>query len=292
MSLSEVTARGGDEVHLAQTANPVKQGPVEAQSPTLGYDKEPLLTVDLHQSVTPPSEHQGHKSTVDTLELIEKASYPESYQPAPEENPDEDHESHTLPTTSPKADGVLTVGEGSTLPTTDGTTSESEETSAHLISVTESLDTPGLSELLSSSPEVPQEGDLPVSQEDHTPDVHPDHASETELIYSSTSPDDSGQPEEASAGTVEEISALTASPHTEGADVHSTTPLPSFDNSTPESHPTGEQSGEETANPLLDEETQNLVTQSLVGMDPPATSELVHTPDAGKYTVSIKVRTL
>ncbi|XP_076593416.1 brevican core protein isoform X2 [Chaetodon auriga] len=290
LSLSEVTAKGGDEVHHAQTANPVKQGPVEAQSPTLGYDKEPVLTVDPHQSVTPPSEHQEHLPTEDTLELIEKASYPESYQPAPDENPDADHESHIPPTGSPKADGVLTVGEDSTLPTTDATSSaESEETTEHHISVTESLDTPGqiatsgadANELLSSSPEVPQEGDLPVLQEDHTPDVHPEHASETELDHSSTSHVDSGQPEEASAGTVEEISALTVSPHTEGAGVHSTTLLPSFDNSTPESHPTGEESGEETANPLLDEETQNSVTQSLVGVDPSVTSELVYTSDAG-----------
>ncbi|KAG8009781.1 Brevican core protein, partial [Nibea albiflora] len=91
VSLSDVTTKGGEEVLHAQTANPVEQGPVEAQSTTSGYDKEPLLTAHIHQSVTPPPEHQEHSTTEDTEELIEKDSYPESYQPAPEENPDTDH---------------------------------------------------------------------------------------------------------------------------------------------------------------------------------------------------------
>ncbi|XP_051263020.1 brevican core protein isoform X2 [Dicentrarchus labrax] len=290
-SLSEVTAKGSEEVQHAHTANPVKQGPMEVQSPTLGYDKEALLTVDLHQSVTPPSEHQEHLSTEDIWEVIKKVIYLESYQPASEENPDTDHEESHIPTTSPKADAVVTVGEDSTLPTTDATTSENGETSEAHLSVTESLDMPGLNatsgpdsnELLSSSPEVPQEGDLPVLQEDHTPDVHLEHASETELVYSSTSYDVSGQPEEASTGTVEEISALTTLPHTEEADVHSTTLLPSFDSSTPENHPTGEESGEGSTNPVLDQETQDSVTQSLVGMDTSATSELVPASDSGYH---------
>ncbi|XP_049902622.1 brevican core protein [Epinephelus moara] len=269
-SLSEVTAKEGEEVQHAQTANPVKQGPVEAHSPTLGYEK-----VDVHQTVTPPAEHQVH-------EVIEKASYPESYQPAPEENTDTDHEeSHTLPTTHPTADGVVTVSENSTLPTTDATASESGEPSEHHISVTDSLDTPAVTatsgtdanELFSSSPVAPQEGDLPVLQEDHTPDDHLELASEVELVYLSTSYDVSGQPEEASAGPVEEISAVTSSPHTEETDVHSTTLLPSFDNSTPESLPTEEASG--------GEETQNTVTQSLAGVDTSSPSELVPTSDSG-----------
>ncbi|XP_045900937.1 brevican core protein isoform X2 [Micropterus dolomieu] len=289
-SLSEVTAKGGEEVQRAQTANPVKQGPEEAHPPRTGYDKEPLLTVDLHQSVTPPSEHQAHLFTEDTLELIEKARYPDSYQPAPEESPDtDDEESHVLPTASLKANGVVTVGEESTLPTTGATTSESVEPSEHHISENESLDAPAVNEtsgtdangLFNSSLEVPQEGDLPVVQEDHTPDVHLDHCSETELVCSSTSDDVSGQPEEASAGTFEEISTVITSPLTEETDVHSTTLLPSFENTLPENYPTEEGSGEESANPLLDEETQNSVTQSLVGMDTPSTSELVPTPDSG-----------
>lgn len=296
-----MNAKGGEEVQHAQTANPVKQGPVKAPSPTLGYDKEPLVTIDLQQYVTPPSGHREHLSTEDTWELIEKASYPDSYQPAPEESPDTDHEeSHVLPTTPPKADDVVTVGEDSTLPTSDAPTSESGEPPEHHISETESLDTPAVNatsgadanELIDSSPEVPQEGDLPVLQEDHTPDIHSEHASETEFVYSSTSYDVSGQPEEASAGTVEDISAVTTSPHTEETDVHSTTLLPSFDNSTPENHPTEEESGEESANPPLDEETQNPVTQSLVGIDTSATSELVPTSESGNCTVNIKVRTL
>ncbi|XP_068585958.1 brevican core protein [Cebidichthys violaceus] len=370
--LSEATAKESDEVQHAQTANPVKRGSVEAQPPTLSYDKEPLLTTDLHQTVTPPSEHQDHVSTVeDTWEVIEKAIIPESHQPAPEENPDHeeshqpapeenpdheeshqpapeenpdheesqqpapeenpdheeshqpapeenpdheeshqpaleenpdheeshqpapeenpDHEeSHALPTTSPKADGVVTVGEDSTSPTTDATTPESEEPSEHHMSVTESPDTPTVNatsgadanEVLSSSPEVPQEGELPVSQEDHTPDVHLELAPEAELVYSSTSYCVSGQPGEASAGSVEETSAATTlTTHNEETDVRSTTPLPSFENSTTENHPTEEESGEESVNPLLDEE--NSVTPSLIGMETTATSEVVPPSDSG-----------
>ncbi|XP_075937238.1 brevican core protein [Anarhichas minor] len=258
---SEATAKEGDEVYHAQTANPVKREPVEAQPPTLRYDKEPLLTTDLHQTVTPPSEHQEHVSTAeDTWEVIEKAIIPESHHPAPEENPDHE-ESHALPTTSPKTDGVVTVDEDSTSPTTDSTSPESEEPSERHISVTESPDTPAVNatsgtdanELLSSSPQVPQEGELPVSQEDHTPDVHLELSSEAELVYSSTSYGVSGQPEEASAGSVEEI--------------------------TPENHPTEEESGEESVNPLLDEEDS--VSPSLVGMETTAIAELVPSSDSG-----------
>lgn len=255
---------------------------MEAQSPTLAYDKEPLLMVDLHQSVTPLSEHQDVLSTDDALELIGKASYPESYQPAPKENLHTDHEeSHLLATTSPKADSVETIGEGSTLPTTDATTAESGDTPEHPGSVTDSLHTPVLNatsesnanELLSGAPVVPQEGDLPVLQEDHTPDVHLEHSSESELIQGRTFYDISGQPEKASAGTAEEIPVLTASPHTEEADVHSTTLVPSFDNSTPQ------ESGEESANPPLNEDAQTSVTQGLIGLD---TSKLIPTSGSGE----------
>ncbi|KAE8289242.1 Brevican core protein Brain-enriched hyaluronan-binding protein [Larimichthys crocea] len=437
VSLSDVTTKGGEEVLHAQTANPVEQGPVEAQSTTSGYDKEQLLTAHIHQSVTPSSEHPEHSTPEDTLELIEKDSYPESYQPAPEENPDKDHEdpdkdhedkdtdhedpdtdhedkdtdhedpktvhenpetdhkdkdkdhedpdkdhedkdtdhedpdkdhedkdtdhedpdkdhedkdtdhedpktvhenpdtdhedpdkdhedpdtdhkdpdtdhenpdkdheaketdhkdpdtdheeSHILPTTSPKAAGVG-VGEDSTSPAPDVTASESGQTSEHHIPVTESLDMPGLNatsgtdanELLSSSPEVPQRSDLPVLQEDHTTDAHhAEHTSETELVYSNTTHDVTALPEDASASSVEDMSALTASPHSEETDVYFTATSPPFDTSTPEIHPTEEESGEESASPPLDEETQNSVTQALVGMDASATSELVPTSDSG-----------
>lgn len=287
-SPSEATAKADEEVLRAQTANPVKQVPVEAPSPTQGYDKEALETVDLHQSVTPASERQEHSSTVRTWELIEKAGYPDSYQPAPEESPATDHEeSHVPPAASPTARGV---GEDSTLPTTDATTSESGDPSEHHTPETETSGTPVVTatsgadadELLGSSAEVPQEGDLPVLQEDHTPDVHEEHASQTESVYSSASYDVSGQPEDATAQTVEEMSAPTTSPHTEETDVHSDTPSPSLDTSTPEDHPEEEASGEESASPLLDEETQTAVTQSLVGVDTSAASELVPTSHSGQ----------
>uniref|UniRef100_A0A3B4ZIS9 Brevican core protein-like n=1 Tax=Stegastes partitus TaxID=144197 RepID=A0A3B4ZIS9_9TELE len=229
VSLSVVTPSGVEEVQRAQMTNPVKQDPVETHSSTLGYDKEPLLTVDPPQSVTPLSEHQEHLPTKDTWTPIEKVIYPESFQPAAEENPNtDDEESHIHPATSPAADGEVTVDEDSTTTSTDATTLVDEdavEQEQHMFD-TESPDTLDVNatsgadvyEQLNSSSEAHQEGDLPVSQEDHTPDVHLEHASGTELVYSSTSYDVSGQPEEASTATAEEISMVTSSPHTEETD--------------------------------------------------------------------------
>uniref|UniRef100_A0A3B4ZM95 Brevican core protein-like n=1 Tax=Stegastes partitus TaxID=144197 RepID=A0A3B4ZM95_9TELE len=291
VSLSVVTPSGVEEVQRAQMTNPVKQDPVETHSSTLGYDKEPLLTVDPPQSVTPLSEHQEHLPTKDTWTPIEKVIYPESFQPAAEENPNtDDEESHIHPATSPAADGEVTVDEDSTTTSTDATTLVDEdavEQEQHMFD-TESPDTLDVNatsgadvyEQLNSSSEAHQEGDLPVSQEDHTPDVHLEHASGTELVYSSTSYDVSGQPEEASTATAEEISMVTSSPHTEETDVHSTTLLPSFDNSTPEHHPTEEGSEGESANLPPDEEMQNSVTHGLVGMNIAATSEVAPTSDS------------
>ncbi|TDH11267.1 hypothetical protein EPR50_G00059240 [Perca flavescens] len=288
----EAAAKGAEEVQLARTASPVQQSHMEAQAITLSYDKQPF-TVDISESVNRTSEHQEHLSTENsTWEAIEKASHTENYQPASEGNPDTDHdESHTFPTTSPKADGVVTVDEDSTSPANDATIPASAEPSEYHISVTESLGTTAVSatsgadanELLSSSPEVPQEGDLPVLQEDHTTDAHLDLTSEAQHVYSSTSNEVSGQPEEASAGSAEEISALTSSPHTEETGVYSTAPLlPSFDHSTPENHQAEEESGEGSVNPLLlDEATQTPVTQSLVGMDTSAPSELAPRSGSG-----------
>ncbi|XP_044213902.1 brevican core protein isoform X1 [Thunnus albacares] len=285
VSLSGVTAKGGEELLEAWTANPVKQGFVKDQFSTLVYDKRLLVTADFHESVTQPSQYQETLSTKDTWEPVQKASYPESYQPAPEENLDADHnESHTQPTSSPETDDV---------PTTNGTTSETGEPSEHHVfennQITESLDTivvnatsgADVNELINSSSEVHQETDLPTSQEDHTPVVDLEHTSETESVHLSTSYNVTGQPEEASTANTEEMSVMTTSPHTEEPDVLSTTVLPSFDNSTPESHPVEEESGEESATP--DEETQNTVTLSLVAMETSSTSGLVPTPDSSHH---------
>uniref|UniRef100_UPI003AAE5BD4 brevican core protein n=1 Tax=Centroberyx gerrardi TaxID=166262 RepID=UPI003AAE5BD4 len=310
VSLSKVTVQGGGEAQGAQTAGPipeghgVKQGPVEGQTPTAGYQKEPLFTVDLHQSVTPPSEHQESTSTKDTWEPVEEASYPESYQPAPEESPDTSHpvspheESHESPTSSPETDGAATVGEESTQLTTDGNNHETETLDASGVNATSGADA---GEMLNNSSEVHQESDLPVSQEDHTEDVHLEHTTETELVYQSTAHDVSGRPEEASAGSAEETSVVATSPHDEEPGIHSTTPFPYFDNTTPENPPTEEDSAEETANPLPDEdtnmfdssvnptvehdgsaaeETENPVTQSPVDMDTNDNSGLVPTSES------------
>uniref|UniRef100_UPI0037E78BE4 brevican core protein n=1 Tax=Semicossyphus pulcher TaxID=241346 RepID=UPI0037E78BE4 len=274
-SLSEGTAKEGEEVQRAQTANPVKQEPVEAKGITSGYDKEPMLTVDIHPSVAPTSEHQEDVSEEETQEHIEKVHHPESYQPAPEENQDTDHEDS--PTDSPMADGETTVGEDSTLPSTDATTPESSEITEHHSFKNESLDNAtsvaDADELLNSSTVAPQDGDLPVLQ-DHTSDLHLDQDTETV-----TSLDVSGHAEDASTVTLVEILVMTTLPHTDETSDYSPTPITPFDNTTPENHPEEEESGEETAS--QDEETENNVTQSLVGFDTSATSELVPTTDSG-----------
>ncbi|XP_067366348.1 brevican core protein [Channa argus] len=262
----EVTAKGGEEVQHAHTVNPVKQDPVEDQSSTLCYDNDPLLSVDLH-SITPPPDRQELVSK-HTWEKTEKARYTESYQPTPEQTPDTDHEeSHIFITTSPKTFSAVTVKE-STSPKTDGSLEPSE---LH-VSDNETLDkievnatsVPNADELLNNSSELYREGDLPVFQEDTTPEVTFEHTSETELIYSSTPYDVPQHPEEHSTGVVTMVYGVSNSPHTEEADVQA---------STPESHPTEEESGEESASP--DEEIHNFVTPTLVGMDTYATSELV-----------------
>ncbi|XP_026172382.1 brevican core protein isoform X2 [Mastacembelus armatus] len=217
VSLSQVTVKGDDEV----TANPVELVPV-GPPPTVCYDKDPVLTVDLPRAVTPPSEHE------EPWEHIEKASYPESYQPAPEENPDTDHEEplvHLTP--APESDR---------LPTTDGTTPETREPSEYHTLETPTLDMLNGGRQLTSGADDHQE-----AEEDHTPDDQ--LAPQTELLYSSTSDDVSRQPEEASTGTAEGISMVSPSPHSEEADV---------DSSTPENLPSEEESGEETINPGYD----------------------------------------
>lgn len=276
VSISEATAKGGEEQQHAHTANPVKQGPVQVQSPTLCYDKDPPLAVEL-EFTTPPSDHQV--STKDTWEQIEKANYPESYLPAPEDSLNTDHEeSHIFPTTSPETSSVVTVGDAATLPTANGTDEHhisENETLDMIVCNAESVTDAG--ELLNSSSDVHQEGDLPVLQEDHTSGDHLQHPSETELTYTSTSYDASQEPEEASAATAEVESAVTTSPHVEEPDVNS---------SPPENHPTEEESGDESSSQY--EDPQNLVTQSLAGVDTYATSDLVSTTGSGKSTVSRK----
>ncbi|XP_028282339.1 brevican core protein isoform X2 [Parambassis ranga] len=253
VNLSEVKPTGVEEVLRAHTMNPVKQGPKDAQLPTVGYDKE--LTVDLPHPVTPLSDHQEDLSTKDTLELLEKVSYPESYQPAPEENSGTHHEeSHVTPTTSAKTDGEVSAGDAPTTPTT-----ESAKPTVHHSTETESLDVLVVS--ATSGPNVSEESDLPVLQEDHTLE----HTSVTQPVYTSSSSDATGQSEEAGM----------TSPH---IDVHSTALLPAFDNSTHREDASEEGSGEESTNHLPHEETQNSVTQTVVGTESSDTSEVLPTP--------------
>ncbi|KAK2845077.1 hypothetical protein Q5P01_011736 [Channa striata] len=218
----EVTAKGGEQVQRAHTVSPVKQGPVEVQSPTLRFDKDPLLSVDLH-SVTPLPDHQEHISTKGTWEQIEKASYTESYQPAPEGTSETDHEeSYLFPTTSPKiySDGTV---EESIPPTTRGFLEPLE----HHISDNETLDV-------------------------------------TEVT--ATSVDDADEPLNTSCGLCQEVLY-----HVPRKQMFRPVHLRTIQRM--------EESGEESTNP--DEETHNLVTQSLIGLDTYATSDLVPVTHSG-----------
>lgn len=238
--------KGAEQVRGAQTANPVKQSPMEAQSST--------QTVDLHPSASPPPEHPEHLPIED---LIQKASSPESYQPAPDEDTHSEQEPHTLPTTTPEEQ----TDEHSTLPTNSAATAASDESTERSTSVTGS---PDVSQLLSSSTDLPQEGGLPVLQEDHTPDVH---------VLPSSSQDVTGHQDEETTTHVEE---------TDDQSTTVSTGLLVFDSSTSENHPTDEGSGEESAESPLDEETQSSVTQS---SDTSSTSDdVVTTSDSGAFT--------
>uniref|UniRef100_A0A667ZGD4 Brevican n=1 Tax=Myripristis murdjan TaxID=586833 RepID=A0A667ZGD4_9TELE len=257
VGVSEVTVQGGLQGQGAQTAIPVseghgvKQSPAEGHTPTVGYYTELPFTVDPHEPVTPPSQHGEPTSTKDIWEPVEEVRYPESYQPAPEGDPDisnpvsSHEEPHESPTSSPE---ISTVGEEPTLLTEDN----EQETDASGFNATSVADT---DETLENFPHVHQETDAPVSQEDHNIDIHLENATETELVYPSVSYEVSGRPEEASAGGVEETSVVATSPHDDEADIRSTTVFPYFENTTPQNPQTEDDSGEETANPLPDEDT-------------------------------------
>lgn len=318
VGVSEVTVQGGLQGQGAQTAIPVseghgvKQSPAEGHTPTVGYYTELSFTVDPHQPVTPPSQHGEPTSTKDTWEPVEEVRYPESYQPAPEGDPDisnpvsSHEEPYESPTSSPE---ISTVGEEPTLLTEGAESSDphdfisenEQETDSSGFNATSVADT---DETLENFPHVHQETDAPVSQEDHNIDIHLENATETELVYPSVSYEVSGRPEEASAGGVEETSVVATSPHDEEADIHSTTVLPYFENTTPQNPQTEDDSGEETANPLPDEDTSffessviqmvehggsaadetiNSVTQSPIDMDTYVNSGLAPTSESGKY---------
>ncbi|XP_075994423.1 brevican core protein [Genypterus blacodes] len=261
VSLSEVTAHEDAETLPVPEDHEVKEVTVEDQTPTSSHVKELLLTVDLHGSVTPTSEHGEHLSTTDVWEPVEKASYPESYQPAPEESPHTTHllstdeESHEHPTSSPEVYGALTV-EDSTLLTTVPPTSESQEPSE-----TQGTQSPDMASVHSTSgaaaTELLEQSTEEHDLQEHTPDVHMEHATETELVYSSTS---SGKQEEVSTSRAGEVSVIATSPPAEEPDRHSTTHLMFFDFSSPEFHPTEEESTEAVEDPHLEELTH--VTQS------------------------------
>ncbi|KAG7474494.1 brevican core protein-like [Solea senegalensis] len=269
----EVTAKVDVEVLHAQTVRHVQQVHVEAQSITLTYDKEPSFTEDLYHYVTSPPEHQQHLTTQDIWEPVEKASYPESYQPAPEENPDTNHEESHIHPTSSNADHEVTTVEDSALDKVESSTATAA-TAATLTAVderesrdptdsetnleTQTLGMPGvnatsgtdLDELLSSSSQVHQERELPVSQEDHTPGIHLEQDFDTKLIFSTPSYDISGQPEEASASN-EEVSVVITS-----NSINSTTPRVN--------HPAEVEHEGENGSPPVDE-TQAPVTRSVIG---------------------------
>uniref|UniRef100_A0A1A8DNY4 Brevican n=1 Tax=Nothobranchius kadleci TaxID=1051664 RepID=A0A1A8DNY4_NOTKA len=246
VSVSDVAPEGAEVMQHAQTMNPVEK---DAENrPGFG---------------TPPSEHQETSFTKDTWELIKKSSFPDLLQPAPEDHPEMDQEQS--PVTTPELDAV-TVED-----TTDVTTSEGTELTEDPVPATEST---GWSDVASESDlaeEHQEEGHLPVSQEDHTTDVHSAHPSSTESVI--------GTPEETITDVVEEILSVATSSHSDEMNVPSTTPpLPSFTSSTSETHPTEEASEEETTNPS-DEDTPDSSTH-VKGLDIFLTSEIDPTSES------------
>ncbi|XP_015805439.3 brevican core protein isoform X1 [Nothobranchius furzeri] len=246
VSVSDVTPEGAEVMQHAQTMNPVEK---DAENrPGFG---------------TPPSEHQETSFTKDTWELIKKSSFPDLLQPAPEDHPETDQEQS--PVTTPELDAV-TVED-----TTDVTTSVGTELTEDPVPATEST---GWSDAASESDlaeEHQEEGHLPVSQEDHTTDVHSAHPSSTESVI--------GTPEETITDVVEEILSVATSSHSDEMNVPSTTPpLPSFTSSTSETHPTEEASEEETTNPS-DEDTPDSSTH-VKGLDIFLTSEIDPTSES------------
>lgn len=194
VSKSEILAKGSEELIHAQTATPIKLGSIESQSQTLVV---PSVVKDFQHSATPSSETFNYLSTVETFHLIEQDNYPESYQPKPEENLHVNHEeSHVLPTSSYQEIATEEVVAFSTVsPTTDETTLATAGTSGHHPSATKSLHmwasnawpVTEVDQLFSGSSMVPQEGDLPVVQEDQTtPVITSEPTTEPKLVSSFT----------------------------------------------------------------------------------------------------------
>ncbi|XP_013880022.1 brevican core protein [Austrofundulus limnaeus] len=214
VSLSESNSKETEEMQHGQTHNPTKQ------------DKEAVLIESPPQFVTPSSEHQEIPSTEDTREDVKKTSCPDSFQTAPE-NPHTDGD--VLPTTSPEFGGP-------SLPTTEGTTSRSIESTE---------DPDWLVYNSTSEADLDEEqyegSELPVSQEDHTINVTSDHPSVSESAVLGRL--DEEEEEEGTTDSLVEIS-----PQIEKMDPYSTSLQPYFTNGTEENQPT-EESEEETSDP-------------------------------------------
>ncbi|CAJ1063096.1 brevican core protein [Xyrichtys novacula] len=246
-SLSEETEKEGEEVQRAQTVSPLKEGPVGAQPITVSYDERSAPTEGTHESTSPTTGHQEDpeepEDLQDTVEVIERANYPESYLPAPEDPPDTDHEDHHgPPTVSPNTEP--TDHEDRTSTSADETTPADRETSDPLDPQdpqdpqTESPDRTTSDPDLESSTVAPQDGDLPVLQEDHTPDMNLDHDSETATPHE-------GPEQTEETGAAEETSTRTPSANTEEGGLQSRTP---------EIHPT-QGSGEDRTSPAQEDRT-------------------------------------
>lgn len=234
VSLSETNSKETEEMQHGRTYNPTKQ------------DKEAVLIETPPQFVTPTSEHQEIPSIKGTLEVAKKASYPDSFQPAPE-NPHTDHE--VLPTPSPESGGP-------TFLTTEETTSKS----------TEPIEDPDWMVYNSTSEadldeEYYEGSDLPVSQEDHTISVTSHHpAGSDSTVF--------GRLEEEEEDTTDSLVEI--SPHTEKMDPYSTDLQPYFTNGTEENQPV--ESEEETSDP----------SESLMGLNISSISERVPTFNTSK----------
>ncbi|XP_061573345.1 brevican core protein [Cololabis saira] len=264
--VSEATPGAAEEIQNTQQTDSLTEGTVDTQSPSTGYDQDPLFTED-PQLLTSLPEHQENLTFHETWEIIKKVSFPDAYQPAPEENPDPDHEESYFPSTPSSNLHDLAALQNSTTPPTTVETSDITDPTEDPTFGTEILDMFSINITYETDVEEDheRESDLPVSQEDYTPESRLEHTSVSD----------------APGEELEEIQVTPTSSHTEEGEDHVTAQMPFPDNSTSVNRPAGERSHEETAIPSPDEETLNSGNYSLIGVDISETSEVMLTSDPG-----------
>ncbi|XP_038148330.1 brevican core protein isoform X1 [Cyprinodon tularosa] len=244
-SLSEETPEERVEMHHAPTTNPVQPGP----------------EITSH-NLTTPSDLEETFSTSVSWELIKNESYPDSYQPAPEEDPNKKHEASpvtfvtnenlTTPITYTKASG-------SSVPIEDHTF---ETVSVDWLPVN-----------------VTSEGDLEKTGHEGSDPPGPEEDYTTVVPWKSVSviePAVSVTPEEDPTHTEGQIPTFTTSSQTEKAPVSDLSP-----SSAGSTTVSPEEVSTEGNSYSLEEETEDSMTSGLMGTETWSTSKLVPTFDSG-----------